>query len=253
MKSFITLRKGAVGNSLLQYNNQRFNFHRLLTLFLFVFYLTPAHTADKYQYEYFEGQHGYFKELIFGRYANNNDNRVWKWVDDVNIFVKGEMPTLLSKELDKIIAELNHISGPIHLARVASEDQANYFMFFESGETYLLFEPNVPSQWVEKGGAHYLNKNTDYEIYNGSMYIDLAIVKDNTYRKYWLRKLLSHSLGIRYQAPKYADSVFSSLTYREITLRYSNLDKTIIKKLYSKCVKAGMDKYELDDVLVNGC
>ena len=85
------------------------------------------------------------------------------------------------------------------------------------------------------------------------MYIDLAIVEDNTYRKYGLRKLLSHSLGIRYQAPKYADSVFSSLPYREITLRYSNLDKTIIKKLYSKCVKAGMDKYELDDVLVNGC
>jgi len=252
MKKMITSNR-KTDDGLLQYKNQRYNFHRLLTLILFAFYLTPVHSADKYQYEYFEGQHGYFKELILGRYANNNDKRVWKWVDDINIFVKGKIPTVLSRELDKIIVELNHISGPIRLERVASEDQANYFMFFESGEAYLRFEPNAPSKRVEKGAAIYLNKNTDYEISNGSMYIDLAIFEDNTFRKYWLRKLLSHSLGTRYPAPYYVDSVFSSLPYREITLRYSNLDKTIIKKLYSKCVKAGMDKYELDDVLINGC
>jgi len=249
MKTLVT-RNRTTGDGLLQYINQRYNFHRLLALIMFVFYLTPVHSADKNQY--FEGQHGYFKELILGRYASN-DRRVWKWVDDINIFVKGGMPTVLSRELDKIIVELNHIADPIRLERVASEDQANYFMFFESSEAYLRFEPNALSKRVEEGAAIYLNKNTDYEISNGSMYIDLAIFEDNTYRKYWLRKLLSHSLGTRYPAPYYADSVFSSLPYREITLRYSNLDKTIIKKLYSTCVKAGMDKYELDDVLVNGC
>ena len=247
------ISNGAVGNGLIKYSDQRFNFCHVLALFLFVLFVTPAHSADKYQYEYFDGQHGYFKELLLGRYANNNDNRVWKWIDDVKIFVKGDMPASLNKELDKIIVELNQISGSIRFERAASEDQANYFMFFGSGASYLLFEPNARPKSVERGAALYLHKNTGYEILKGSMYIDPAMLEDDAYKKYLLRKIFSHSLGIRYQAPYYADSVFSSLPYREITLKYSNLDKIIIKEFYSTCVKAGMDKYELDYVLINGC
>jgi len=246
---------GTAVNGPFQHNNKSlFNFfYRLSALLLLTLYITPALSSDKYQYEYFESQLGYFKELTLGQYADNNDQRIWKWVNDINILMRGEMPTVLSDDLDSLIAEVNHIISPIQLRRVTSEEQANYFIFLGTAKTYLNFESSVSPEWVETGIVYFINTNSGYEITNGSMYIDLAMFKQNIHRKYALRDLLSKSLGISFESPRYADSIFAAPPFKKITLEYSNFDKTIIKKLYSKCVKAGMDKFELDNALLNGC
>ena len=233
---------------------------------LLTFYIMPAVGSDKYQFEYFESQLGYFKQLTLGQYANNNDKRIIKWVNDINIFVKGDMPTVLSDEIDSIIAELNHIVSGIQLTRVTSEEQANYLVITGSTETnYLNFHPNVPLDSRERFGNFLMYPNSDpeksvagflvypnadHEIIYGSMYIDFDLDK---YRRHILRQLLTQSLGIPYKSRKYGDSIFFYHPSMDMVTRYSHLDKTIIDKLYDKCVKAGMDKFEVDHALVNGC
>ena len=226
-----------------------------LVLWLLTFLTSPAFSADKYQYEYFEGQLGYFKELTLGHYANNNDKRVMKWVNDINIFVKGHMPYSLSSELDEIIADLNPLVAPIQLKKVSLEKQANYVIFIGSPKAYLDFEPSASRKNVNYGAALSVHENSGYEIVNGSMYLDPDIFHDDFKMMSVFRKLITHSLGTRYRSPnyEYADSIFSGTRYREIIVQYSNMDKTIISKLYSECVKASMDKFELDHALINGC
>jgi len=225
----------------------------LIPLLLLAFSFTPTLAADKSRFEYFESQLGYFKQLTLGHYARNNIKRIMKWDNDINIIVNGNMPKSLSNELDSLIVEINHIIKGIRLKRVTSDELANYFIFLDSAEKYLNFDPNIPFELVEKGGVFYIYPNSNYEIINGSMYIDTVRFQDNVIRKHILRKLLTQSLGIPYESPKYVDSIFAEHPFAQIVIKYSNLDKSIINRLYNECVKAGMDKFELDHVLINGC
>ena len=226
---------------------------QLLLLLLLAVPITLAHSSDKYQYEYFESQLGYFKELTLGQYADNNDQRIWKWVNDISIFVKGDISTLLSRDLDSLISEINHMISPVQLRRVGSEEQANYFIFLGTVTNYLNSEPLIPPELRSKDTAYFIDANSDYEIITGSMNIDPTIVKTNLHKKFVLRDLLSKSLGISFESPQYADSVFAAPPFKKLTIKYSTFDKTIISKLYNECVKAGMDKFQLDHALLNGC
>ena len=229
MQNTIVLRSGIVANGLLQNNNKSlFNFsYRFLALLLLTLYITPALSSDKYQYEHFESQLGHFKELTLGQYVDNNDKRIFKWVKDVNIFVKGDIPSSLSSEIDLLIVEINKIVSNVEFKIVISEEQANYFIFLGEAEEYVNFEPNITFDDLKNGGAFYLYPNSDYEIVNGSMYIDIARYKSSTDRKHTLRKLLTRSLGIPYESRnhEYADSIFSGARFREPILSYSNFDK----------------------------
>lgn len=257
MKNTIMLRKKIAESGLFQRNGKSFFkfFYRLLALLLLALYITPALSSDKYQYEYFESQLGHFKELTLGRYADNNDKRILKWVNDINIFVKGDIPATLNNELDSIIVEINNIVSNIKLKKVIVEEKANYFIYLGPAEEYLSIEPSYTRDMLEKGGTFNIYYNSDNEIIEGSMYINTFRYENSKLRKNLLRKLLTGSLGFPYESRnhEYADSIFSGARFREAILNYSNFDKTIIKKLYSKCVKAGMDKFELDNVLLNGC
>lgn len=231
-----------------------FSFSALGLLIALMFpFAAHADGSNKYQYEHFESQLGYFKTITMGQYADNNDQRIWKWVNDINIFVKGDISTLLSSDLDSLISEINHMISPIQLKRVDSEEHANYFIFLGSAKNYLNFEPNISPEQVESGNAYYIDANSDYEIISGSMYFDLILLKKNLHRKFILRDLLSKSLGTSFESRQYADSVFAAFPFKKLTTKYSNFDKTIISKLYSECVKAGMDKFEVDYALLNEC
>lgn len=241
--------------SLLKCNNKSLvkKLNRLLQLPLLAIFMAPIANADQYKFEYFESQLDYFKKLTLGQYANNNDKRVIKWVDDINIYVKGDMPSFLSSELDSIIAELNQIIDAIKLTRVISEEHANFIIFLESAEDYLNIYPKVPLDYIEKGGVSSIYPNLDSEIFEGSMFMDIPRFRDDIVRRHVLRKLLTQSLGIPFESPRYVDSIFAEHPFAQIVIEYSNFDKTIIKKLYDECIKAGMDKFELDHALLNRC
>lgn len=225
-----------------------------LVLLLMMLYFTPTVASNKY--EYFESQLGlsYFKELTLGQYVNNNDKRIRKWVDDINVYVNGDLPPVLSSELNSVITEVDQIITVLQIKRVTSEDEANFFMFFGSGESYLDFEPDVRNKTaLEDGMGSFTHMSKGSEIESVSIYYNWALVEDDVISKYILRKLFTHALGIPYQSPKYWDSIFAKHPFADVVNEYSSFDKVIISKLYSECVKAGMGKFELDYVLLNGC
>ena len=231
-----------------------FSFSALGLLIALMFpFAAHADGSNKYQYEHFESQLGYFKTITMGQYADNNDQRIWKWVNDINIFVKGDISTLLSSDLDSLISEINHMISPIQLKRVDSEEHANYFIFLDTVTNYLNSEPTIPPELRGTDTAYFIDANSDYEIITGSMNIDPTIFKTNLHKKVVLRDLLSKSLGTSFESRQYADSVFAAFPFKKLTTKYSNFDKTIISKLYSECVKAGMDKFEVDYALLNEC
>lgn len=241
----------------------------VLQLLLLTLYMVPAHGSDKFKFEYIEGQLSYIKQLTLGQYANNEDKRIIKWVNDINIYIEGDMSAYWSDVLDSLIIEINHIIDTTQLKRVASEDQANYLIITGSAKKdYLNFHPNVPLNFGERFGnflmlpnsdperaigGFLIYPNSDYEIIYGSMYIDFDMFGSNKYRRHILRQMLTQSLGIPYKSRKYSDSIFSNHPSGQVVIKYSNFDKTIIKSLYDECVKTGMDKFALDHVLINGC
>ena len=160
------------------------------------------------------------------------------------------MPASLHRELEPLILEINQILSDIELNIVTIEDEANYYIFVNSAEKYLEFYPDTRVESLKTGGVFNTYGNLDYEITHGSIYIDLDTAESNI-GKFTLRKLLSHSLGIHHQSRRYENSVFA-VNRRSIN-GYSDLDKIIIERLYSKRIKAGMDKLELDNALLNGC
>lgn len=206
--------------------------------------------SNKHHCRNFDNQLGYFKELTLGDYAANNDKRIVKWVEDINIFIAGDMPALLHRELDLLVFEINQILTDIQLSIVTIEDEANYYIFVNSAEKYLEYYPNTRVESLKTGGVFNTYGNLDYEITHGSIYIDLNTA-ESSIGKFTLRKLISHSLGIHHQSQRYESSVFAE--NRRSINGYSDLDKVIIELLYSKRIKAGMDKLELDNVLLNGC
>jgi len=252
MRNTIVPHKNTTSNSPFQSSDKSlFNkCNILLLLLLLIFYVTSAVGSDKHRREIFESQFGYFKELTLGDYTANNDKRIVKWVDDINIFIEGDMPVSLHRELDSLILEINLIISDIQLKIVATEEEANYYIFVNLAEKYRSFYPDTTVDSLKTGGVFNTYGNLDYEITHGSIYIDLDLAESNI-GKFTLRKLLTHSLGIHHQSRKYENSVFA--VNRRSIRGYSNLDQTIIEKLYSECVKAGMDKFELDYVLLNGC
>ena len=257
MQNTIILSKKIVVSVLFHRNSKSLfkKFCLLLALLFLILYITPALSSDKYKYEHFESQLGHFKELTLGRYVDNNDKRIVKWVKDVNIFVKGDIPSSLSSELDILIVEINNIVRNVQLKRITSEKQANYFIFLGAAEEYVSFESNYTLDMLERGGVFDIYYNSDYELVEGAMYMDIGRYKSSNIRKNLLRKLLTNSLGFPYESRnhEYADSIFSGARFKRAILNYSNFDKTIISKLYSECVKAGMDKFEVDNALLNGC
>jgi hypothetical protein len=222
----------------------------LLSLIALVFCVTPSVGSDQHQDELIEGQLGYFKELALGDYASNNDKRIIKWLDDINIFIEGDIPVSLRWELDSLIVEINNIISDIKLKVVTTEENANYYIFIGLAEKYRNLYPDATLDSLKTGGVFNIYGNLDSEIIHGSVFIDLDSATSDI-GKFTLRKLLTHSLGIHHQSLKKEDSVFA--VNRRSIEGYSDLDRTIIETLYSSCIKAGMDKFEVDDALLDGC
>ena len=225
-------------------------FNILILFLLMFFYIMSAVGSDKHRSEISENDSDYFKELTLGDYTVDNKNGIVKWVDDINIFIEGDMPVSLQRELDSLILEINLIISDVELKLVTTEAEANYYIFVNLAEKYRSLYPDSTVGSLKTGGVFNTYGNLDYEITHGSIYIDLVTAESNI-GKFALRKLLTQSLGIHYQSRRYENSVFA--VNRRSIRGYSDLDQAIIRTLYSECVKAGMDKFELDNALLNGC
>lgn len=192
----------------------------------------------------------YLSEVAFDTEFGDSTQKITKWVTDIRIFVSGEYPLHLDTELDKIINEINDLSESIQLSRTTSKDKANYQIYFGTGEQYSQIEPNAKAYVDNNFGLLWVYWNANNEIYQGSMYVDIERTGDQDAQKHLLREELTQSLGLLNDSYKYSESIF----YQDWTqtTEYSELDKQLIKVLYSKEIKPGMTQQQVNQVVRSG-
>ncbi len=187
---------------------------------------------------------GYFNELVFGAEFGGANKRSKKWVRDMKIFVEGEPSPMLDRELDKIIGEINGLIQPVQLRRVNSRRNANYIIFFGSGEDYTRIEPAAIKHIDRNWGLFWVYFNGRNEIYKGSMYVDTIRTRNKDAQKHLLREELTQSLGIMNDSYQYSDSIFYQ-KWSYVT-RYSKIDKEVIRLLYQPEIRPNMTKEEIN-------
>ncbi|NJM26207.1 MAG: DUF2927 domain-containing protein [Bacteroidia bacterium] len=152
----------------------------------------------------------YYKQIALGVEFGTGSGVVHKWETNLKIFVTGEPADYLLLELDKIIEEINALSGSgTKLERVSDEADANFEIFFGSGNDYAAIEPNAASYVAANWGLTWIYWNTSSVIYQGSMYVDIYRATDMSAQKHLLREELTQSLGLLNDSYDYANSIFT--------------------------------------------
>jgi len=186
-------------------------------------------------------------QSIINAEFGNQLERVKKWDQDLLVFLKNPEHEILVNEFEKIIQEINNLSGSISIKRVFDESKANYVIFFSNKDSYAKFEPRA-SKYLERNfGFFWLRWNRNFVIERGSMYVDVERIKDINCQKHILREELTQSLGIMNDHDGEEKSIFYQVW--TCTTNYSELDKKIIRIFLDNKVMAGMTYQELKNYL----
>jgi Protein of unknown function (DUF2927) len=188
----------------------------------------------------------YFNEIAFGSEFGSSEVFCKKWVDDVDIYVSGEIPQYLNDELINILEELNELIKSVELRIVYSKEQANYIIFFGPGEKYAEIEPAAEPYVEDNWGLFWVYWSSNNEIYRGSMYVDTERTMSKDAQKHLLREELTQSLGLMIDSNKYADSIF----YQgwTITTEYSDIDRSVISLLYNEKINPNMNRDDINRI-----
>ena len=182
----------------------------------------------------------YFYEIALGAEYGSNDVTIKKWTSDINIYCDGEWNNELLRELDTIINDLTPLMGSVKINVVKQKWAANFIAYIGS--------PTIYSTSIEPKTAPYIRYNSAMfwiywsgrnHIYKGSMWIDPTFSEKQL--KHVLREELTQSLGLMNDSWKYTNSIFYQGNSGWVT-SYSDIDKQIIKILYSDRIRPSMSK-----------
>jgi hypothetical protein len=190
----------------------------------------------------------YFKDVALKQEFTSKKQKIKKWTQDINVFCEGDWPNYLKVELNAIIEDLAPLIEHIKINIVSSKDQSNYTIFIGSPNDYVKkIEPNAKKSVKSNYGLFWIYWNSSNQIYKGSMYVDPKRAKTEVWQKHLLREELTQSLGLMNDTNDYKDSIFYQ-RYSLVT-SYSDLDKTIIKMLYSNHMKINMSESQVKKVI----
>lgn len=173
----------------------------------------------------------YYKKIAYGNEFNIKDTLgSVKWNRDVKIFVLGQPKRELSKELNKIVLELNNLIDPINIEVVEDRSLANVLVLFGSKQDFINLDKSVEGYVDDNEGLFSVN-HKGKDIYFADMYVntqgDLTIKE----MKHLLREELTQLLGLFNDSYMYKKSIF----YQgwTDTTEYAEIDKELIKMLYN--------------------
>jgi hypothetical protein len=182
----------------------------------------------------------YFKEVVYGSEYSENIAVVRRWTSNINVYTVGAAPEYLIMELDEILDELNDLIKPLKIKRVNSHDKANLTLFLGRGDEYIRIEPRAKTHVIHNYGLFWVDWDKNNSLVKGSVYVDIYRAKSPRLQKHLLREELTQALGIMRDSYTYKDSIFYQKN--SLVTSYSELDKAVIKRLYSPKIKPGHKK-----------
>lgn len=190
----------------------------------------------------------YFLEVSLQNEFGSSPNVIKKWTSDIKIFLPDTSYYDLNNELNNIITELNGLSETTKIYRVDNQAEANFIVFFGSGSDYTkLFEPNAANYINNNFGLVWVYWNARYEIYKGSIYVDVFRTLEKECQLHLLREELTQALGLLNDSYRYPESIF----YQGWTCitGYAEIDKKLIQFQQNPLIRAGMSRTQVIEIL----
>ncbi len=186
----------------------------------------------------------YFEEIAFGNeFATDTQTQyVRKWNQDIRIKVMGSPTKDDWQTLQRVINELNQLVDDIQIS--LDNQNHNLEIYFVPQEEFPQYEPNyIPGNL----GFFFIWWNGNLEINRGKILISTNQVTQIE-RSHLIREELTQSLGLMNDAWTYPDSIFYQ-DWTEVN-QFSELDKVVIRILYSPEIRRGMTKQQVRDILL---
>ena len=184
----------------------------------------------------------YFTEIALGAEFGDEVPVIKKWRNNLRIKIIGEPTELDVQTINDIVNDLNEIIDGIKVKIVDKKE--NVTITFSPESDFAKIDPNyVPTNY---GFFWALWHDDNFIIYDASILISSADITQKE-RSHLIREELTQSLGLMNDSNKYNDSIF----YQEWTdiVKYSEIDKAVIKLLYLKKIKPGMSKEQVLKIL----
>ncbi len=180
----------------------------------------------------------YFLEIALGSEYGLGDFTLKKWVTDIRLEIIGT-PTLADQQtMRMVIDELNEIiAGEVKISIVPQN--GNVQLYFIPHDEFYLYEP---AGIVFSGGFFWNWWNFTGEIDRSRVVIGTDRVSQEE-RSHLIREELTQMLGLMNDSMKYEDSIFYQR--RTLTEDFSELDRQVIKMLYSDELTAGMNIFDI--------
>lgn len=183
----------------------------------------------------------YFKEIALGFEFGSASQITRKWETNLKIYVSGNR-TIYQTELNELLNEINELAlDGFQVLLVQDSLEANFNLFFSSGEVYAKQYPVAANLVSQNDGLFFLNWDSRNNFTRGHMYVNIE--KNNrAAHLHLLREELTQSLGLAKDSPLYPDSIFQSSW--TLTQTYSTLDKEIIRLLYHPKMVSGLNWFD---------
>ena len=178
-------------------------------------------------------------EYLISAAFTNKDSYIVKWNTGLEVALLGS-PTAADKaEVTKVLKEISALTG-LSTKVTTNKNKANVKMYFG---TQKWGEKHVGKMPVNTGGYFLANTTKKAFIYKASLFVNTQATA--TYKKHIIRKNLTMTLGLPKQTLSNSNSIFYE--YGKGT-SYSNLDKLIIKALYSPYIPQGTTPVQLREM-----
>jgi hypothetical protein len=197
--------------------------------------IAPVSSASRISQE----QINYFLEVALGSEFRNDANpTIHKWSGDIRIQYFGDPTVEDLATLDSVIREVNELAqGSINLQIVSSEP--NLTIRFVPESEFKRYEPGyVPTNY----GFFMTRWDTTGTIRSANVLITSENVTQRE-RSHLIREELTQSLGLMRDSYKYSNSVFYQ-PWTDVT-QYADIDRTLIRLLYSPNIQAGMTQTQV--------
>jgi hypothetical protein len=184
-------------------------------------------------------QINYFMEIAMGsEFDSNGNSKIRKWQSDVRIQYFGTPTQADLATLKTVIEEVNGlIGGAIRLQLV--QNNPNVRIRFVPEPQFRNYEPRyVPVNF----GFFATNWDAKGTIQNANILINSQGITQKE-RSHLIREELTQSLGLMRDSYKYSNSMFYQ-PWTDVT-QYAEIDKALIRMLYSPNIQTGMTRTEV--------
>lgn len=189
----------------------------------------------------------YFQSITLASEYGQNLPILKKWMQPMLIYVSGHSESVLMKELDDIVEELNPLfTDGFNIQIVEDSLAANYHIFLGDKATYSKMYPGTATLLRYNDGLFTTYLNPDFSIASGHMFVETQHTPLR-FQKHLLREEFTQSLGLSNDIDIYVNSIFYK-HWSDIQA-YSDMDIEVIRLLYHPQVIPKMGAASVESTL----